>query len=302
MSKEKFKRIYGDSKAIAKFSEVFSEEFSSTLEGLIGEKYIIEASKNEKVSKNTKLKDNLISTVVEIRTNYQGLHPDIIGKALVLIPAGTALMLGDMTLGGEGDVESNEVSLEDLDCTKEIVSNVVVAMSTTLGKQEVLPSFTLKTQECTYISSESKLEDSNYKSSIYLSDYSRCLTYSIKSLGSNIYFLIDSSIEEELKEHSYIETPVEDAPRISEDDGENGALLDDVEVKVTVLVGSTILTLQEIKNLKDNSTIELSQLANDPLILCVNNIPYAEGEAVVIDGMYGIQITRLFTRKEVYHA
>ncbi|MEN8304569.1 MAG: FliM/FliN family flagellar motor switch protein, partial [Campylobacterota bacterium] len=44
--------------------------------------------------------------------------------------------------------------------------------------------------------------------------------------------------------------------------------------------------------------IELNQLANDSLEILVDNHVIAEGEVVIVDGNFGVQITTIGTKRE----
>lgn len=73
---------------------------------------------------------------------------------------------------------------------------------------------------------------------------------------------------------------------------ENGKIerILDIEVPVTVSFGSVTKSLGEILRLTPGSVIELERMAEEPVILKVNNRGFARGEVVVVDGHYGIKI------------
>lgn len=50
-------------------------------------------------------------------------------------------------------------------------------------------------------------------------------------------------------------------------------------------------SIQQIETSLKNNVIEVKHCANDPLILYIGNIPVAEGEVVIVDRNYGLQIT-----------
>lgn len=77
-------------------------------------------------------------------------------------------------------------------------------------------------------------------------------------------------------------------------DNQNINILENVEVEFKVVIGKKIVTLSELSNLKNNDCIELEDsLYNNPLKVYVNDVFYAYGEALVVDGNFGIQITKL---------
>lgn len=70
-------------------------------------------------------------------------------------------------------------------------------------------------------------------------------------------------------------------------------LLADVELDVTVELGRCRLPLGEVARLGVGSVVELDTLAGEPLVVYANGRRIATGEAVVVDGQFGIRIGRL---------
>lgn len=70
-------------------------------------------------------------------------------------------------------------------------------------------------------------------------------------------------------------------------------LLADVEIEVTVEFGRRRMALSEIADLSVGSVIELDALAGEPLTVFANGRRFATGEAVVVDGQFGVRIQAL---------
>lgn len=70
-------------------------------------------------------------------------------------------------------------------------------------------------------------------------------------------------------------------------------LLADVELEVTVELGRCRLPLGEVARLGVGSVVELDTLAGEPLVVYANGRRIATGEAVVVDGQFGIRVGRL---------
>jgi flagellar motor switch protein FliN len=81
---------------------------------------------------------------------------------------------------------------------------------------------------------------------------------------------------------------------------ENPAGMDilDVELPITVSIGSTQLPLREILKLTTGSIVELDRLITDPVDIMVNKCIIARGEVVVIEGNYGVRILEVVSRSE----
>ncbi len=73
----------------------------------------------------------------------------------------------------------------------------------------------------------------------------------------------------------------------------NFRLLQDVDVKLTVEIGSTNLTLRELLALGEASVIELDRHANELLDVFVNGTLIGRGEVVTVGDKFGVRMTEL---------
>lgn len=78
----------------------------------------------------------------------------------------------------------------------------------------------------------------------------------------------------------------------------NLSLLLDVPLQVTVELGRTKRSVQEILNLSAGSIIELDKLAGEPVDILVNNKLIAKGEVVVIDENFGVRVTDIISQSD----
>ena len=67
----------------------------------------------------------------------------------------------------------------------------------------------------------------------------------------------------------------------------------DIEMPVNVSFGSTRRPLSEVLKLGPGALLELDRVADEPVVLKVNNKIFAKGEIVDVDGYYGVQITEI---------
>jgi flagellar motor switch protein FliN len=75
-------------------------------------------------------------------------------------------------------------------------------------------------------------------------------------------------------------------------------LLLDVPLSVTVELGRTKMTIQELLSLGPGSVVELDKVAGEPLDIVVNDRLVARGEAVVVNDKFGIRITDIVSKTE----
>lgn len=73
----------------------------------------------------------------------------------------------------------------------------------------------------------------------------------------------------------------------------NFRLLQDVDVKLTVEIGSTSLTLRELLALGEGSVIELDRQAGELLDVFVNGTLIGRGEVVTVGERFGVRMTEL---------
>ncbi len=79
---------------------------------------------------------------------------------------------------------------------------------------------------------------------------------------------------------------------------QNMELIKDVPLQVTVRLGKTKMTIEEILELGEGSIIELDKLAGEPVDLLVNGKLVAKGEVVVIDENFGFRVKDIISPME----
>jgi flagellar motor switch protein FliN/FliY len=76
--------------------------------------------------------------------------------------------------------------------------------------------------------------------------------------------------------------------------GVNGMdLLRDVEVELTVELGSTKMLIKHILGLRPGSVVELNRLAGEPVDIVINRKLIARGEVVVVDEKFAIRVVEI---------
>lgn len=101
-------------------------------------------------------------------------------------------------------------------------------------------------------------------------------------------------------ENSYI-VQIEDCDKrktIFKEELDNLKLILNVELKLTVRIGTKTMLLKDIVNIDIGTTLELEQLASEPLDILINGVKIAEGEVVVVEGKFGIQIVKINSKVE----
>ena len=74
---------------------------------------------------------------------------------------------------------------------------------------------------------------------------------------------------------------------------DNLRVLENIDVKLTVQVGSAELKIRELLRLNEGSVIELDRLAGDPLDILINGTMIAKGEDVMVGERFGIRFSEI---------
>ena len=74
---------------------------------------------------------------------------------------------------------------------------------------------------------------------------------------------------------------------------ENLRVLENIEVQMTVEVGSTEIRIRDLLRLNEGSVVELDRLAGDPLDILVNGTMIAKGEIVMVGERFGVRFTEI---------
>jgi len=278
------------------FIKLFENETAGTIEALIGQAPTLELKEEQDLS----IISNIVPPIVFLELSVSG---EIDASAMVALPANLSASLSDMMLGGEGE-QKEEMGEDDLDATKEIASNILGAVGSTLSAQNELPKMSFAVSD---------IEFKGPDFTIYLGDFATLLVFdfSIGELNNVIMFAIDKNINNAIgntKESAPASTTVaHNAPseashvpsvKLEDEEMKNIALLLDVRLTVRVRIGSKKMLLRDVINMDIGSVIELEQLADEPLNILVDDKKIAEGEVIIVNGNFGVQITSIGTKKE----
>ena len=77
------------------------------------------------------------------------------------------------------------------------------------------------------------------------------------------------------------------------------AMLMDLTLPLSIELGRTRMTVQEILRLGRGSVVQLERLACEPIDLYVADRRFAEGEVVVLGEHFGVRITRIIATMSI---
>ncbi len=278
------------------FMKLFEGETVGTIEALVGEAPTLELKEEQELS----IISNIIPPIVLVKLKVSG---DVDATAMVALPPNLSASLSDMMMGEEAS-DREDVNDDDIDATKEIVSNIFGAIANSLSAQKELPILSFSIENIEFISDDSEIS---------LESYSRMYVYNfgLGDLSSLMMFIIDETLQNSLfgapasaasdtsgSSASLSDDCASEEVHLSNEEMSNIALIMDVKLPVRVRIGKKRMLLKDVLNMDIGSVIELNQLANDPLEILVDNHVIAQGEVVIVDGNFGVQITSIGTKKE----
>ena len=275
------------------FVQILQQEIISTIEGLTGIAPKVDLNKEENG-------DNKISLVPPLAKVDVSVSGDMHGLMRVTMATSVATAIGDMMLGGEGN-EKEEMDAEDLDATKEVISNILSSFSRTLGSQKNMPKLNFTINNIEYIDESGTIDFKGFeKLFIY--------NLAIHNSHDNMAFAISSDLIEivgeapssvtQKNEEIPVNEPKRSIPGMSPEEMSNIELIKDVKLPIRVRIGSKKMLLKDVLSMDIGSVIELDQLANDPLEILVGDKVIAMGEVVIVDGNFCVQIGDIGSKRE----
>ena len=72
--------------------------------------------------------------------------------------------------------------------------------------------------------------------------------------------------------------------------------LEGVNVTLSMELGQTEMTLDEVTGMTDQSLVELDKSVGDPVDIMINGRPFGRGEVVTVGENFGVRITDIFEK------
>jgi len=208
---------------MSSFLEILNESIASTIEGLTGVRPEVSIIEEEA---------ELVPPLIQVNFNAIG---EKAGHAALLVTPRVSNLITDLMLGGEGEAK-DEVTEEDLDSAKEIMSNIMGTVSTTLKAQKDLPDISFKVQNAIFISETDIVDTTGF-------DAAYPFYIKMNDEEGKIFLLLDKplklSLVKDKKEEKSKNECSEDKFELSEDELKNISLILDVKLPVRVRIGYT---------------------------------------------------------------
>lgn len=272
-------------------SNILKSELANTLEQLL--------SKKTKVDSVEKFKnDTNLTQLIEcnVKLDMKGLS----SRIHFYIPAVSATKFEYLMLGGMGELKET-IDDETTDAINEIVSNICGSFSTLVNAQGLSDVGSIKSEIKSTIKVENSVlsaKDDAYEFTISLDDEKYKLMVVFDKLLLPYFSAITGIYQEEPKVQVAPSAPVSNNTGSSNNSSvtptsKNLELLYNVKLKLSVRLGTKIVLLKDILRWDVGEIIELEQMVNEPLEILINGVKIGEGEAVIVEGKFGLKIKRI---------
>ena len=272
-------------------SNILKEELSNTLEQLL--------SKSSQVESIVPLAvENFDSTqMVEcaVKFDFKGVSSNI----NFYIPTLTATKFEYLMLGGMGDLKEH-LDDEVTDAINEIVSNICGSFCTSVNAQGLndIGSIKSEVKNSAIVEGASLSNKQNiYVMTLSLDNDKLAVIISFDGIVLPFFSSItgvvssDSEIKNEITpiQNNSSNTIISNNVQLPK----NLELLYNIKLKLSVRLGTKVVLLKDILRWDVGEIIELEQMVNEPLEILVNGVQIGVGEAVIVEGKFGLKIKKI---------
>ena len=269
-------------------SNIIKSEISSTLESLLSASSNVE----EVVLVSSEDLDDTQCVNTSVVFEFSGKTSEL----NYFIPAAAATQFEYLMLGGVTDLKET-IDDEITDAVKEIISTIsgsictsvnaqgfpdISGIKSTLGDSSVI-SISERTNQNKIYKFIVKLNDENLE--MYISFDDSFISF-VESLTN------DKSTEAENEPTNDKSTSIISS-LLGEESVDNLRLLFDIKMRLSVRLGTKVCLLRDVISWDIGEIIELSQMTSEPLDILVNGVVIGTGEAIIVDGKFGVKIKHI---------
>ncbi|PES76394.1 flagellar motor switch phosphatase FliY [Bacillus cereus] len=227
-----------------------------------------------------------------------------------------ALTMVDLMMMGTGEIDpEKELSELELSGIKEIMNQMMGHAATAMSemfkeKMDMTPpdvKFVSLKEEMEYLGEAMEVDELvQITFNIEIGDLLQSKMYQILSIAEAkemvrrlLYPMVEEQEEivEEVIEEEKIPAPAiqpieyQEVKQV-EPVYMDASILQNVEMNVKFVFGSTVRTIQDILSLQENEAVVLDEDIDEPIQIYVNDVLVAYGELVNVDGFFGVKVTK----------
>lgn len=226
-----------------------------------------------------------------------------------------ALTMVDLMMMGTGEVDSEkELSELELSGIKEIMNQMMGHAATAMSemfqeKMDMTPpnvKFVTLKEEMEYLGESMEVDELvQITFNLEIGDLLQSKMYQILPISEAkemvrrlLYPMVEEEeiVTEEIEEKKVVEPVVQPIEfkevKQMEPVYMDTSILQNVEMNVKFVFGSTVKTIQDILSLQENEAVVLDEDIDEPIRIYVNDVLVAYGELVNVDGFFGVKVTK----------
>lgn len=228
------------------------------------------------------------------------------------IPSSTATKFEYMMLGGMGDLKTN-IDDEIADAVNEIVSNICGSIATSVNAQgfDDLGGVKFENRGNTIFNGSSLKDVANlYEIAMQLGSedcsvfvsfdqiilpFFKTITGVGGQIGTEAGNTLVASGASAPAQTSSVNSGM--LALLGDEAIENLKLLFNIKLKLSVRLGTKVILLKDVMKWDVGEIIELEQMVSEPLDILVNGVKIGVGEAVVVEGKFGLKVRSIGSDK-----
>ncbi|MDA1759639.1 flagellar motor switch protein [Bacillus cereus] len=224
-----------------------------------------------------------------------------------------ALTMVDLMMMGTGEVDpEKELTELELSGIKEIMNQMMGHAATAMSemfqeKMDMTPpnvKFVTLKEEMEYLGESMKVDELvQITFNLEIGDLLQSKMYQILPISEAkemvrrlLYPMMEEIVTEEIEEEKIVEPVVQPIEfkevKQMEPVYMDTSILQNVEMNVKFVFGSTVKTIQDILSLQENEAVVLDEDIDEPIRIYVNDVLVAYGELVNVDGFFGVKVTK----------
>lgn len=285
---------------LEKFSGLVASTFASSLSAISSRTVNLSVSEMIKCDADTLFADYENETLIVSKEDNGNYETGLLFRTKDITK------LADFMLAGDGE-SKDEIDDDTKDAVQELTSQVLSGLNVPF--EEAFGSkFSFKSEDVIKNISSSMFQCPEY--------YCIDLAGDVDGTELKFRFVCDTNIESKfasqedsnLVDDGSIEALLGNAGiSFDEEPAESNAnantpknldLLLDIDIPISVRMGSAKLFLKDILGLGPGNIVELEQNADDSIELAINDKVIARGEVVIVDGYFGFRIKEIVSKAE----
>ncbi|TNP04807.1 flagellar motor switch protein [Bacillus pacificus] len=226
-----------------------------------------------------------------------------------------ALTMVDLMMMGTGEVDpEKELSELELSGIKEIMNQMMGHAATAMSemfqeKMDMTPpnvKFVTLKEEMEYLGESMEVDELvQITFNLEIGDLLQSKMYQILPISEAkemvrrlLYPMVEEEeiVTEEIEEEKVVEPVVQPIEfkevKQMEPVYMDTSILQNVEMNVKFVFGSTVKTIQDILSLQENEAVVLDEDIDEPIRIYVNDVLVAYGELVNVNGFFGVKVTK----------